>query len=289
MRLISGRDNGDGRARGQPAGPAFPRLFWMCGAWAAWNPNQADGPNIAGRAALLDRYQGFAGCNVQIVAAARQLLRSGLIFFSKSSTEVSPLIFSPLMKKVGVESTLRISLAYFWSAAILSSSAWSFRQASTCCWVRPACLPIRVRVSVVFFTTQSFCWRNSMSVTAKYFGASSLAMQRDSIEPAAALMSSGNSRKMKRILPVSMNSVLIFGNTFSVNAAQCGQVIEANSVTVTVAFAGPSAMSGSETGLATSVADCAMASVISRSGEKPARAVSPVSVRAAVKARRVII
>src|SRR3954470_5160166 len=80
--------------------------------------------------------------NVQVVAAALQLLRSGLIFFSNSSTEVSPLIFSPLMKKVGVESTLRISLAYFWSAAILSSSAWSFRQASTCCCVRPACLPI---------------------------------------------------------------------------------------------------------------------------------------------------
>jgi hypothetical protein len=126
-------------------------------------------------------------------------------------------------------------------------------------------------------------------MTAKYFGASSLAMQRASIEPAAALMSSGNSRNTKRILPVSMNSVLIFGNTFSVNAAQCGQVIEANSVMVTVAFAGPIAMSGNDTGFATSVADCAMASVISRSGEKPARAVSPVSDRAAVKARRVII
>src|SRR3954470_5160167 len=62
MRLISGRDNGDGRARGQPAGPAFPRLFWMCGAWAARNPNQAGGPNIAGRAALLD---GNKACAVQ--------------------------------------------------------------------------------------------------------------------------------------------------------------------------------------------------------------------------------
>jgi hypothetical protein len=60
-------------------------------------------------------------------------------------------------------------------------------------------------------------------------------------------------------------------------------------VMVTVALAGPIAMSGNDTGLATSAAPCAMASVISRSGEKPARAASPVSDRAAVKARRVII
>ena len=74
-------------------------------------------------------------------------------------------------------------------------------------------------------------------------------MQRASIEPAAALMSSGNSRNTKRILPVSMYSDLIFGNTFSVKAAQCGQVIEAYSVMVTGALAGPSAMSGSDTRL----------------------------------------
>src|SRR2546430_1332293 len=115
------------------------------------------------------------------------------------------------------------------------------------------------------------------------------ANQRVSIDPAAALMSSGNSRNTKRILPVSMNSDLIFGNTFSVNAAQCGQVIEAYSVIVTVALAGPSTISGRDCGLATSAAPCAIASVISRSGEKRARAVSPVSDRAAVKARRVII
>src|SRR5262245_35391502 len=46
----------------------------------------------------------------------RQLFNSGLIFFSNSSIEVSPLIFSPLTKKVGVESTFSTSLAYFWSA-----------------------------------------------------------------------------------------------------------------------------------------------------------------------------
>ena len=58
---------------------------------------------------------------------------------------------------------------------------------------------------------------------------------------------------------------------------------------VTVALAGPSAMSGSDTGLATSEALCAIASAIRRSGENPARAASPVSDRAAVKARRVMI
>ena len=94
-------------------------------------------------------------------------------------------------------------------------------------------------------------------------------MQRASIEPAAALMSSGNSRNTKRILPVSMNSDLIFGNTFSVNAAQCGQVIEAYSVMVTDALAGPSPMSGSDCGLATSAAPCAIASEIRRSASRP--------------------
>src|SRR3984885_6136336 len=150
---------------------------------------------------------------------------------------------------------------------------------------------IRVRVSVVFFIAQSACCLNSMSITAKYFPASSLAMQRASIEAAAALMSSGNSRNTYRILPLSMYSDLIFGNTVSLKCAQCGQVIEAYSVMVTVALAGPSAMSGSDTGFATSaaVALCASASDIRRSGESPARAASPVSDRAAVKARRVMI
>jgi hypothetical protein len=42
-----------------------------------------------------------------------QLFSSDLIFLSNSSNEVSPLIFSPLMKKVGVESIFSTSLAYF--------------------------------------------------------------------------------------------------------------------------------------------------------------------------------
>src|SRR6266851_2473333 len=218
-----------------------------------------------------------------------QLFSSDLILLSNSSNEVSPLIISPLMKKVGVELTFSTSLANFWSAAILSSSAWSLRQSSTACWLRPACLPMRVSVSVVFFVTQSFCCLNSMSTTAKYLPASSLAMQRASIEPAAALTSSGNSRNTKRILPLSIYSDLIFGNTLSVKAAQCGQVIEAYSVMVTEALAGPSAMSGNDCGLATSAAPCAIACPIRRSGENPTRAASPVSDRAAVKARRVMI
>src|ERR1700733_2578561 len=86
-----------------------------------------------------------------------------------------------------------------------------------------------------------------------------------------------------------MNSALIFGNTSALKAAQCGQVIEANSVTVTLASAGPIAMSGSDTGLATSAALCAIACPIRRNGESPIRAASPVSDRAAVKARRVMI
>src|SRR5436309_1234703 len=83
-----------------------------------------------------------------------------------------------------------------------------------------------------------------------------------------------------------MYSDLILGNTCSLKAAQCGQVIEAYSVMVTAASFGPSAMSGSDTGLATSPAACAMASEMNRSGESPA---SPVSDSSVVKARRVMI
>src|SRR4051812_38314152 len=91
-----------------------------------------------------------------------------------------------------------------------------------------------------------------------------------------------------------MYSDLILGNTCSLKAAQCGQVIEANSVMVTAASFGPSAMSGSDTGLATSPAACAiasgiMASEMNRSGENPATAASPVSDSIVVKARRVMI
>src|SRR6476619_6105590 len=72
--------------------------------------------------------QGFcAGYGGQVIlvppGGKNQLFSSDLILLSNSSNEVSPLIISPLMKKVGVELTFRTSLANFWSAAILSSSA----------------------------------------------------------------------------------------------------------------------------------------------------------------------
>src|ERR1700712_257216 len=88
-----------------------------------------------------------------------------------------------------------------------------------------------------------------------------------------------------------MYSDLIFGNTASLKCAQCGQVIEAYSVMVTVALAGPSAMSGSDTGLATSaaVAFCASASDIRRSGERAARAARPGKHKAAGKGGRAVI
>src|SRR5450755_3990056 len=99
-------------------------------------------------------------------------------------------------------------------------------------------------------------------------------MQRASIEAAAALMSIGNSRNTKRTLPVSIYFDLSIGKTFSANAAQCGQLIDAYSTMVTAAFAGPSTMSGSDTGFATraAVAFCAMAAPTRCAGAKAASA-----------------
>src|ERR1700726_2757374 len=124
----------------------------------------------------------------------------------------------------------------------------------------------------------------------KNFSASSLAMQRASIEAAAALMSSGNSRNTKRTLPVSIYFDFSIGKTFCSNAAQCGQVIDAYSVMVTAAFADPTAISGNDAGFATNsaVEPCALASPIRGNGAKPARAANP-SDKAAAQARRVKI
>ena len=58
---------------------------------------------------------------------------------------------------------------------------------------------------------------------------------------------------------------------------------------VTVAFAGPIAMSGSDTGFATSAALCAIALDDQAERREPGKRLSPVSDRAAVKARRVMI
>src|SRR5260370_23493179 len=93
-------------------------------------------------------------------------------------------------------------------------------------------------------------------------------MQRASIEAAAALMSSGNSRNTNRTLPVSIYFDRSIGNTFSPNAAQCGQLIEAYSVMVIGALGDPIAMSGSDTGFATAaaIALCAIAVPVSGGG-----------------------
>src|SRR4029077_8839701 len=91
-------------------------------------------------------------------------------------------------------------------------------------------------------------------------------MQRASIEAAAALMSSGNSRNTNRTLPVSIYLDRNIGKTFSPKAAQCGQLIDAYSVMVTGAFAEPIEISGSITGLATAAAIALCASAGSAMG-----------------------
>src|SRR6186713_1276977 len=114
-----------------------------------------------------------------------------------------------------------------------------------------------------------------VSTALRYFSESPLPMQRASIDAAAALMSSGNSRNTKRTLPVSIYFERNIGNTFWPKAAQCGQLIDEYSVSVTGAFAEPMAMSGSDTGLATAAATalCAMAAP-GKAGEAKARRVA---------------
>src|SRR6266566_6747430 len=129
-----GGDNGFAGAGGQPAPVAFPKAFsqgFYKGFYKVFleafarvaranDERSADGTRSTAEQRLdlpVKRLE-----RAQPGSKARQLFRSGLIFFSNSSIEVSPLIFSPLTKKVGVESTFSTSLAYFWSAAILSSS-----------------------------------------------------------------------------------------------------------------------------------------------------------------------
>src|SRR5260370_16648263 len=102
----------------------------------------------------------------------------------------------------------------------------------------------------------------------KNFPALSLAMQRASMEAAGGWMWSGNSRNTKRTLPVSIYLDLSLGKTFCSTAAQWGQLIDAYSMMVTEAVAGPSAMSGSDTGFATraAIASCALASLFRCAG-----------------------
>src|ERR1700692_926706 len=105
-------------------------------------------------------------------------------------------------------------------------------------------------------------------------------MQRASIEAAAALMSSGNSRNTNRTLPVSIYFDRSIGNTFSPNAAQCGQLIDAYSVMVIGAFTDPIAISGSDTGFATAAAIALCATAL------PVKACAAYARGATARARR---
>ena len=67
--------------------------------------------------------------------------------------------------------------------------------------VKPNCLAISFSGGSGFLTIQSACLANSVSTIGMYL---SLPPQRASMKPAAESASSGNSRKMKRTLPVSM-------------------------------------------------------------------------------------
>ena len=66
----------------------------------------------------------------------------------------------------------------------------------------------------------------ALGEASKYFFESPAAMQRTNIAAARALLSSGNSRKTNRTLPVSIYFIRKSGSTFSSKSAQYGQVRE---------------------------------------------------------------
>src|ERR1700722_17265517 len=106
-----GDDNGDAGAGGQPPAGAFPKAFAQvmrllprlprC-QYYGWQ--KSSGGLDPARAHEPERHQ---------AARIDQLFSSDLIRLSNSWNEISPLIISPLMKKVGVELTLSTSVAYF--------------------------------------------------------------------------------------------------------------------------------------------------------------------------------
>jgi hypothetical protein len=109
-----GGDNGEVVAAGQPLRRAFPKAFATLFLGIFRTLLQELFPRL-----LQDLSEAIRGG----LPDQNQLFSSALMRLLNSSNEVSPLIFSPLIKNVGVESTFNTSLAYFWSAAILSSSA----------------------------------------------------------------------------------------------------------------------------------------------------------------------
>jgi hypothetical protein len=145
------RDNGEAGAGGQPPRRAFPKAFieafvqgFCRGLYRGYpqlssrrtpgNHNHrvaikqvSNGPKSKTRGTVPSAMCSSWGSGVRRdntnAEQVDQLFSSDLIRLSNSSNEVSPLIISPLMKKVGVELTFSTSLANFWSASILSSKA----------------------------------------------------------------------------------------------------------------------------------------------------------------------
>ena len=95
------RDNGEAGAAGQPARRAFPKGF---------------GERF-GLRSVADFIESFVGLMTAFESrfewAPNQLFNNDLRRLSNSSNRVSPLIISPLMKKVGVELTFSTSAANF--------------------------------------------------------------------------------------------------------------------------------------------------------------------------------
>jgi len=96
----------------------------LCACWRVVSCGRLAAVAAARRQSPHKKWPGLRPAMI-ILAMGRQFqpFSRGVIFLENSSKVCSPRSISPLMKKVGVELTLSTSLANFWSAAILSSSA----------------------------------------------------------------------------------------------------------------------------------------------------------------------
>src|ERR1700730_9016715 len=105
-------DNGEAGRQGQPTRRAFPKAF----VWLIRQPlrcRRGARRTHTPRPIVRDHERLGLWAPAQGRERINQVFSSDLIRLSNSSNEVSPLILSPLMKKVGVESTFSTSLAYF--------------------------------------------------------------------------------------------------------------------------------------------------------------------------------
>ena len=136
---------------------------------------------------------------------------------SISSIDRAPEAFCPLMKKVGVEFDLELvggAVAHPFDAV----EHLLIRQAGLEALLGEAGLlgDVEQRPERLFHRPLAAACSNSRSTIGKYL---SLAAQRASMKAPAASGSSGNSRKMKRTLPVSMYFSFSFGK---VSTVKCG-------------------------------------------------------------------